>query len=393
MKNKTFYIILMCAFSAMLGLGIISPFLPELVARHRANGFWMGMIFAGFAISRGIVMPFVGRESDKVGRKVFMSSGLFLFSLISLFYPHAHNMYDLTLVRMVHGLAAGMIIPIVMAYAGEFAEKGKEGSVAGTITMMFYLGLASGPIIGGEIYQAFGFHAVFYAMSALAFIAFLIVLFFLPESGNPKVKAKYDGISFRALMKYDHIKALLIIAAISTFMTTIFLSFVPALAYKRHIDTEHIAIILSVGILLASLLQIPFGKFSDRLSRTGKMFQISFGTSLSMCALFIMPLCPDFGALLGAGALMGAGISIATPALISVSMGIGKQVGMGNWMGIINTAQSLGFMLGPLLAGIIMDMLGIDRTFYILALLAFSGGLVYFHFLHNRIKKAETQEA
>ncbi len=305
MKNRTFYILLMCAFSAMLGLGIISPFLPELVARHRANGFWMGMIFAGFAISRGVIMPFVGRESDKVGRKVFVTSGLFLFSLISLFYPHAHNMYDLTLVRMVHGLAAGMIIPIVMAYAGELAEEGKEGSVAGTVTMMFYLGLASGPIIGGEIYQAFGFHAVFYAMSALAFVAFLIVLIFLPESKGPKKKAAHDGMSFKELIKYDHIKALLIIAAISTFMTTIFLSFVPALAAKRHIDADHIAIILSAGILLASLLQVPFGRFSDRLSRTGKMFQISFGTSLSMCALFIMPLCPDFLALLGAGRLYG----------------------------------------------------------------------------------------
>ena len=71
----------------MLGMGVISPFLPELVRRHNANGFWMGMVFAGFAFSRGLIMPLVGRASDRFGKKIFVASGLFLFSIISLLYP------------------------------------------------------------------------------------------------------------------------------------------------------------------------------------------------------------------------------------------------------------------------------------------------------------------
>ncbi|MGB3113899.1 MAG: MFS transporter, partial [Candidatus Omnitrophota bacterium] len=86
----------MTAFSTMLGLGIISPFLPELVGRHGANGFWIGMIFAGFGISRGLIVPFIGKISDRLGRKLFVASGLFLFSVISLLYPRAGNIYGLT---------------------------------------------------------------------------------------------------------------------------------------------------------------------------------------------------------------------------------------------------------------------------------------------------------
>lgn len=376
----------MAAFSAMLGLGIISPFLPELVRRHSANGFWMGMIFAGFAFSRGVIMPFVGKVSDRVGKKIFVATGLFLFAVISLFYPRAHNMYDLTLVRMAHGLAAGMVIPIVMAYGGEFAEKGKEGSIAGYLTTMFYLGLASGPFIGGIINRELGFDWVFYSMSILAFTAFLIVVFFLPES-KPKdvIKVEKNSIPFRSLVKYNFVKAMLIVAMVNTLMLTVFMSFMPSLAHRLNIDSEHIGIIISVSILVASLLQIPSGRFSDTLSITGRLFQISAGVSVSMISLFAMPFCPDFVALLIAGCFLGLGAAITTPAIMNISMGIGQNVGMGTWMGIINAAMSAGFMTAPLIAGIVMDYMGIDKVFYVLSLVAFSGGLCYFHYVHRRL--------
>ena len=166
MKRSTFCILFVAAFAAMLGLGIISPFLPVFAARHKINGFWLGMIFAGFGISRAVIMPFVGRVSDRGGRKIFVTSGLFLYTIISLFYVPTLNEYTLTIVRMLRGLAAGMIIPIILAYVGDISEKGKEGFTTGAMNTAFYLGLGSGPLLGGILHEAFGFDAVFIAMSA-----------------------------------------------------------------------------------------------------------------------------------------------------------------------------------------------------------------------------------
>ena len=125
-RRRTLFILLLAAFSAMLGMGIIAPFLPRFARQHGANGFWMGMIFAGFGFSRAVVMPFIGRLSDKVGRKIFVVSGLLLYAVISIGYPLANGIVMLTAVRLIHGLAAGMIIPIVLAYTGDISEKGKE---------------------------------------------------------------------------------------------------------------------------------------------------------------------------------------------------------------------------------------------------------------------------
>ena len=383
MPKRTFYILLTAAFSAMLGMGVISPFLPELVHRHSANGLWMGMVFAGFAFSRGIIMPVVGKASERFGKKIFISYGLLLFAVVSLLYPLAHNVYNLTLVRMVHGLSAGMVIPMVMAYAGDLGEKGKKGESAASITTMFYMGLASGPFLGGVVHHFFGFAAIFYAMSIFGFVSFLIVFFFLQDSMPPAGEPIRKVFPFMELIRYNFIKGILIVAVIITLMMAVFLSFLPSLAESVNIDPDHIGLILSFGIFMAGILQVPFGKLSDRLTKTGRLFQIGTGVFVSMTALFVLPLCPDFHWLLIAGGLLGTGVGISIPALMNISIGVGEKVGMGSWMGITNAAMSVGVMTAPLLAGIIMDTLGIDKVFYVLGGVAVFGTFLYIHYMRR----------
>ncbi|MFH1552833.1 MAG: MFS transporter [Candidatus Omnitrophota bacterium] len=385
MQTRTFCILLITAFSTMLGLGIISPFLPEFAQEHGANGFWIGMMFAGFGISRGIVMPIVGRMSDRTGRKLFVAAGLFLFTIISLLYPKADSVYAIIAVRMAHGFAAGLIMPVVMAYVGEFAKEGNVGLATGPLNMMFYFGLAMGPFLGGYIGQNYGFDAVFHVMSILGGLTFLIVVFFLPEYKPSSAKPAESLMSFSALIKYNFVKAVLIAAVVVTLMMAVFMSFLPSLATHIKMDPDHVGIIISTGIFLAGLLQIPFGRFADRLDHLGKLFQVGIGTCIGMFALFIMPFCPDFSALLGAGSLLGIGAAISSSALLNISVNIGQTAGMGVWMGTLNAAMSIGFVLTPILSGIIMDHLGINSVFYLFGLLMLFGALGSAHFIRRRL--------
>ncbi|MBD3379357.1 MAG: MFS transporter [Candidatus Omnitrophica bacterium] len=385
--KEPFFILLISAFSAMLGLGVISPFLPEFARQHGANGFWLGMIFAGFGLSRGLVMPLIGALSDRLGRKVFVVSGLFLFSVISLFYPLAGSVYSLTLVRMVHGLSAGMIIPIVMAYAGDVAPSGREGSTAGSVTAMFYMGLAAGPLMGGVIAENFGFNAVFYSMSGLAALNTAVVAFFLPDTGRRK---RTDSVprspGFSGLIRYNYIKAILVLAFIGTLLLAVFMSFLPVIGERDMIDTVHIGIIVSMGIFIAGIFQMPFGKLSDSLDRTGKLFQVSTGTSIGLFALFSIPFCPDFHALLVSGCFLGAGAGVSTPALSGLSFEIGHKAGMGRWMGIYNAAMSAGFVAAPVISGLVLDTMGIDSVFYVFGIFAFFCVLLSGHYYRRRLK-------
>ena len=91
MIRKIFPILALCIFSAMLGIGIIAPLLPLYAEHMGATGIWLGIIFGGFAASRAIVMPIVGRLSDRSGRKLFLTVGLLSYAIIIVLFISARQ--------------------------------------------------------------------------------------------------------------------------------------------------------------------------------------------------------------------------------------------------------------------------------------------------------------
>ena len=364
MEKRTLFTLYFSIVAAILGLSIISPLLPTIAEDLGATGFWVGMIFSGYAISRAIIMPIMGGLSDKYGRRIFIASGLLLLAVISLLYLPAHTVYTLTAVRLLHGLAAGMIIPIAMAYAGEVAQEGKEGRAMGIINMMFYLGVAVGPLIGGIFWHAFGMASVFYVMAGISVFVLLLVLSFLPEIKKPKASQIEEHDPFKTLIKRDAVKIILLIALITAFRTGVLLSFLPSHASGFNINAAQVGIILFVGVIFTGILQPCFGIVADKLSKYKMLLQIVIGSFIGTIVLFMVPLCHDFTTLLLANVLIGLGAAISMPVATDIAVVIGKKVGMGSWMGIFNTTISLGVIIAPLMSGVVMDYSGINSVFY-----------------------------
>jgi MFS family permease len=88
-KLLSFRILFISVFASMLGLGIVVPLLPYYADTLGATGIGIGLIFSGFALSRAIFMPLIGRYSDRMGRKYFILIGLGLFTLLSDVYHRA----------------------------------------------------------------------------------------------------------------------------------------------------------------------------------------------------------------------------------------------------------------------------------------------------------------
>jgi DHA1 family multidrug resistance protein-like MFS transporter len=64
-----FSVLFIALFVSMLGLGVVSPLLSIYADSLGATGIWLGAIFSGFNIARAIIMPIVGRLSDRWGRR------------------------------------------------------------------------------------------------------------------------------------------------------------------------------------------------------------------------------------------------------------------------------------------------------------------------------------
>ncbi len=140
MNKKIFITLFIATIITMAGLGIIDPILPLYAKSMKATGVQLGIIFAGFALSRSIFAPIVGQYSDRHGRKNFMIAGLILFTVVSVCFVYAGSPLALTLIRLVQGFAVVLVTPVAQAYIGDLTPVGKEGKYMNLFFMSFFRG-------------------------------------------------------------------------------------------------------------------------------------------------------------------------------------------------------------------------------------------------------------
>jgi len=372
--QRTFSILLLALFASMLGLGIIVPLLPLYAENLGASGVWIGLIFSGFSVSRFIFMPFVGSLSDQMGRKAFIATGLFLYGLFSLGFLVATSPVTLSLLRFGQGFGAAMIIPIAQAYAGDISPLAKEGKYMGLFSVALFSGFGLGPLMGGVLRDLYGIEAGIYALSALAFSAFVIVCLFLPEiqlhRQNPSVPSK----GFKALLSMlaSKIARGLIVFRFTTAMCRgAIITFVPIFAHnKLQLSSSQIGVVISSHILITSALMMPFGTLADKVNRKAL---IIIGGLLFSGLIFVLPSIRTFLELLLLSLLSGAFGALVLPAATAVMVEEGRVHGMGAAMSLFNMSMSLGLVCGPLVAGWLTDTLGLNSAFYIFGTLGVLG--------------------
>lgn len=375
--KKVFPILALSIFSSMLGVGIISPFLPLYAEQMGATGIWIGTIFAAFSISRTIVMPIVGRLSDRSGRKLFLSIGLLGYAIISLGYIWANSVTELTLVRLIHGVASGMILPIAQAYVGDISPEGKEGTWMGYFNAAFFTGFGFGPLMGGVLTDYFGMNIAFYAMGGLNLLAFLLVIFFLPEIGQGKMLAS-PRASFKQMRTSSMMKGLFSFRLSFSIGRGILATFLPVFAgIYIGLSSTLIGVLLAVNILLMSLLQVYGGNIADTFNRR---VLIVVGSLTNLTYLALIPLGGNFWQLLGICALGGVGGAIALPAASALTVVEGRRFGMGSTIAVFAMAFSIGMVIGPLVGGVIVDFVNINSVFYFGAAIGLIGTILFIWF-------------
>ena len=377
MIKKVFPVLALATFSSMLGVGIIAPLLPLYAEELGATGIWIGVIFAGFSISRAIVMPIAGWLSDRRGRKSFICTGILIYSVISLGYIWADNVSQLTLVRLIHGAASGMIIPIAQAYIGDISPEGEEGTWMGYFNAAFFTGFGFGPLMGGVLTDHFGMTVAFYSMGGLNLLAFLVAAFFLPEISHKKM-ATSPRLSFKEMSASGIVRGLFSFRLSFALGRGALFTFLPIFATVYiGLSSTLIGVLLAVTILLMSLLQLYAGKVADRFSRRA---MVIVGGLISLSFLALIPQAHNFWQLLILCALGGLGGAISMPATSALTVEEGRKFGMGSTIAMVFMAMSIGMVIGPILGGVIIDTINIRSVFYFAAGAALVGTSLFIRF-------------
>ena len=74
---RAVFVLSLAVFATMAGNSVVIPFLPLYVHQFGVSEFGAGLLFSVHAATRVVVLPFIGRLSDRWERKAFLLIGWF----------------------------------------------------------------------------------------------------------------------------------------------------------------------------------------------------------------------------------------------------------------------------------------------------------------------------
>ena len=168
-----------------MGLGLIMPVMPELlagfqggsIARAAAIGGYLSLVFAAMQF---VFSPILGALSDRYGRRPILLGSLALACADYLMMAMAPYLWVIFLGRMLSG-ASSATFSVANAYLADRSSKEDHTKFFGYVGAAAGIGFVMGPFIGGLL-GTYGPRAPFYAASALSLVTLVGTILFVQES-------------------------------------------------------------------------------------------------------------------------------------------------------------------------------------------------------------------
>ncbi len=392
---------------SLLGDASLYAVLPTHAAEAGVSIASLGILLSANRFVRLISNGPAGVAYDRGRRRRLFVPALFLGALSTGLYGLTQGFWPLLVGRLLWGVAwSGIWVggnTIVLDIAG--AET--RGRLVGAYQVSFYLGAASGALLGGLLTDKVGYHHAMTICAGLTFLGATVALTFLPETRGLRKRASEskpalrrpslattsaDGsnVSPQSTLRAEFASAIALYSAHRLVLAGIFSATFGLFLQSQYGDQVQVgglalgvATLTGLGLGLTTLISAAsaplVGGLSDRIGNRWRVAAgglvpgvVGFGFlafELPLTALVGVPLIAVTG---------GSSQGLST-ALIGDLGSIGQQ---SRQLGVMFTAGDLASAVGPLLAYALIPSIGI-RSVYLLV----AGVLVFVLLLILRTEK------
>jgi len=151
-------------------------------------------IVNAYLIAYVVVMPFIGRVSDIIGRRPVYIASLLLFLAGSIWVPFAPNLGWFIAGRVLTALGGGAMVPVGMAVIGDVYAVKKRPSALGTLGAIDTAGWVWGPLYGALLIRFLDWRWQFYLNIPLSLIAIALSWWALRNLPRSQKAARIDWL-------------------------------------------------------------------------------------------------------------------------------------------------------------------------------------------------------
>lgn len=374
--------------SVVLGIALASALVPlnstmvAVALPKIAKSFDIGRSQAGALITVYLVImligqPLAGRLSDAIGTMRSVVISLLGFAACSTAAAFAPTFDRLVAARGLQAVFASALAPSVQSMLRAMTAPEQRGHVFGILGSIVGVGAASGPVIGGVLVGAFGWHSVF-AVNVPVVVIVLVVLWAvnIPDAHRPAVGTSGTEPASGAQKNRASIWNRVFICAFGTQASSnlgqySLLLIAPIVLDARGWSSARTGLALSALTVGLIVMGPPGGRFGDAEGR-----RRAVGIGLSIGAVGTLILLP-FGASIAPAVLIvglllfGLGTGFASPGIMAAGLGAAPSERAGYAAGMLSTSRYIGSIAASVLVSMfVSDNGGGARTIYSAAVVA-----------------------
>jgi MFS family permease len=374
------------AFFVAIGFGILAPALPIFAKTFEVSALQASAVISVFALMRFVFAPIAGILVDRMGERIVLTSGLIIVATSSVIAGFSQTYLQLVAFRGIGGIGSSMFTVSALALLLRVVDSSQRGRAASAFQGGFLLGGVAGPAVGG-IVVAISIRAPFFVYAAALFMAAIVTLVFLSRA---QLFEREEQVSEGQNNKVEELRLALkdkaYQAALGTNLVSGFVSFglrssVVPLFVVEGLDRG--ASLAGFGFLAAAAVQaivlLPAGRMADTQGRRKALLYGTIATAIGMVVLTLADAAVNG---LGKAAMLGTIlflVSMAIQGFGAAFLGSAPSAVIGDVMGgkkggiVVATFQMMsdvGAVLGPLAAGLLVDLFDFDWAFAFGALLA-----------------------
>jgi MFS transporter, DHA1 family, tetracycline resistance protein len=169
------------------GMTVVLPVLPFVVLQYVSDendlAVWVGVLEAVNGLCAFLIAPFLGRLSDRFGRRPVIIVAAFGAALGMALFGVGGALWVLLLARVVQGATAGDL-PALFAYLADITPPDKRAQRFGLLGALSGIGTMVGPAIGGLL-AAVSVQLPVFVTAGVSLVIATLSIFLLPESLAP----------------------------------------------------------------------------------------------------------------------------------------------------------------------------------------------------------------
>jgi DHA1 family bicyclomycin/chloramphenicol resistance-like MFS transporter len=175
-------IVVLLVVVPVIGIDLQLPAMPDIARDLGASVGQVQLTLSLYTASFAAMQLLLGSLADRYGRRGPLMASLVVYTLASLYCALAPSIGHLTAARILQGLAACAGPVLGRAVVRDRYDPAGAGRVLGTVMACFGIAAIAVPILGGQLVEAYGWRATFFASAAYGALLLALVASLLPET-------------------------------------------------------------------------------------------------------------------------------------------------------------------------------------------------------------------